>query len=213
MRFLIIIILLLSGLKNPLFAQTQNGLASVRPLAHEGIMTKSGERFSHDSLVASHRSIPFGSLVKITNLKNRRSIKVKINDRGPFINGRIIDLSEVAADSIGMIHGDISQVKLEILKIENNYTPQISNVESDLKPQFTIQIGSYSDKKNAINYANKLVFDNKISEDVMLKLEDVNGKNLYKVYIGKFSTRKDAEDYKTRLPKELQNAYITALEK
>ena len=76
-------------------------------------------------LVASHRSIPFGSLVKITNLKTRKSVEVKINDRGPFINRRIIDLSEVAADSI-LSHGQVSEVRLEVMSIENNYRPQIS---------------------------------------------------------------------------------------
>ena len=213
MRLLIIFILISSGFYNPLFAQTQNGFASVRPLVHQGIMTKSGDRFSHDSLVASHRSIPFGSLVKITNLKNRKSVEVKINDRGPFINRRIIDLSEVAADSIGMLHGDISRVRLEVLNIENNYTPQISSFESDLNPLFTIQVGSYSDMKNAISYTTKLATDYEISEDIMLKSENTNGKILYKVYIGKFASRKDAEDFKTQLPDELQKGYVTSVKK
>ena len=213
MRFFIIVIFILSGFKSPLFAQTQEGLASVRPLAHEGIMTKSGERFYHDSLVASHRHIPFGSLVKITNLKTRKSIEVIINDRGPFINGRIIDLSEAAADSINMRHGDLSQVRLQILKIEKNYKPEISTFETDSNASFTIQVGSYSNQKNAMNYTKKLATDYKISEGIKIKSENVNGKNLYKVYIGKFATRQVAEDFKTQLPKELQNGYVTTIKR
>ncbi len=191
---------------NMLNAQTQQGLASVRPLAHEGVMTKSGERFSHDSLVASHRILPFGSLVKITNLNNRKSIEVKINDRGPFIKNRIIDLSERAADSIGLYNNNITQVRLDIIEIEKDFKPQESKVKGD----FTIQIASYSEKENAINYTKDLL-RYRLKEPTKIKAQSVDGKNLFKVYIGSFETREDAEKYKSQLPQDLQKGYVTSI--
>lgn len=191
-------------------AQSQHGLASVRPLAHEGVMTKSGERFSHDSLVAAHRSLPFGSLVEVTNLKNRQAVEVKINDRGPFINGRIIDLSERAADSIGVYKNDIAQVKIVVLNLEKNYKPKTNDLNENPIQNFAIQVASYSEKENAVNYAAELSKYN-LNESVTVKAQPLNGKLLFKVYIGNFKTREIAEKYKIQLPEDLQNSYITTL--
>lgn len=96
-------------------AQEQVGLASVRPLAHEGMMTQSNVPFSHDSLVASHRSIPLGKIVRVTNLNNLEFVLLKINDRGPYIQNRILDLSQRAAANIGIKQNDVVEVRLEIL--------------------------------------------------------------------------------------------------
>ena len=107
--------LIFSALFHISHAQEQIGLASVRPLAHEGMMTQSNVPFSHDSLVASHRSIPLGKIVRVTNLNNLEFVVVRINDRGPFIKNRILDLSERAAFNIGLDHEDILEVRIEIL--------------------------------------------------------------------------------------------------
>lgn len=211
MRLIFGIILMLSGVFTPLSAQIQNGLASVRPLAHEGVMTKSGERFSHDSLVASHRSIPFGSRVKITNLKNGQSVEVKINDRGPFIKGRIIDLSEIVADNIGLSHGDLAEVRLQVLKIETNFKPQLSSFNSTNSQIFGIQVGSYGEMDNANNFRDQLDTKHDISQKIVVRAENLNGEILYKVYIGQFSTRDEAEQYKNALPQDLQSGYVTAI--
>lgn len=199
-------ILLLFWCCASLNAQTQQGLASVRPLAHEGLITKSGERFSHDSLVASHRSLPFGSLVKVTNLKNRKSIDVIINDRGPFIKGRIVDLSERAADSISLNANDIAQVRMTVLRIEENYKPKTRLI----KGNFAIQVASYSKKENAIDYTTDLL-KYRLKEPIQVKTQSVNSKTLYKVFLGSFGTREEAERYKTQLPAALQNSYVTSI--
>ncbi|MFE1597885.1 septal ring lytic transglycosylase RlpA family protein [Methylobacterium sp. ID0610] len=76
-----------------------------------GRRTASGERFNPDGLTAAHRSLPFGSRVRVTNTANGRSVVVRINDRGPFAHGRIIDLSRASARAIGM--GGVTRVALE----------------------------------------------------------------------------------------------------
>lgn len=211
MRGFILILLVISGVFTPLNAQIQEGFASVRHLSHEGIFTKSGERFSHDSLVASHRSIPFGSKVKITNLKTRESVEVKINDRGPFIKGRIIDLSEVAADRINLSHGQIAEVRLEIITIENNFRAHKYQNQNDTGDIFGIQIASYSEMENAISYKNLLLKNHDLSMKVKVKPKNQNGKILYKVYIGSFKTRQEAENYKLQLPQDLKKGYVTTM--
>jgi rare lipoprotein A len=77
-----------------------------------GNRTASGERFNPKALTAAHKHLPFGTRVKVTNLKNNKSVIVKINDRGPFVRGRIIDLSKYAAKAIGM--GGTQMVSLEL---------------------------------------------------------------------------------------------------
>lgn len=81
-------------------ANAQSGLASVYD--HSGGRTASGERASAGTLTAAHRTLPFGTRVRITNRRNGRSVVVRINDRGPFVTGRIIDLSPAAARALGI---------------------------------------------------------------------------------------------------------------
>jgi len=199
------------GVFNSLKAQTQTGIASVRALAHEGTLTKSGEFFTHDSLVASHRSIPMGSVVKITNLKNRKSVNVRINDRGPFINGHIVDLSEVAGIQIGLNQQGLANVRLDILKLEKDF--KIKNYENlnSGSGEYTIKLGSFGEKNNAEQYAQQIITEHKI-EGTMVKASQVNGKPIYRVYIGKFETRSIAEQYLTQLPKDLQDGYVTTFD-
>jgi len=78
--------------------------------------TPNGERFAKNQLTAAHRTLPFNTNVKVTYLENEKSVIVRINDRGPFIEGRIIDLSEAAASKIDMTSSGIGKVKIEILK-------------------------------------------------------------------------------------------------
>ncbi len=75
----------------------------------------SGGWFNPNAMTAAHRSLPFGTRVKVTNLSNKRSVVVKINDRGPFIRGRIIDLSRAAAGVVGMRSAGLARVKLTVL--------------------------------------------------------------------------------------------------
>lgn len=89
------------------------GTASYYGRAHHGKRTASGERFNQHALTAAHRTLPFGTRVKVTNLDNGRSVVVRINDRGPFGRGRIIDLSKAAAERINMLRSGTAPVRLE----------------------------------------------------------------------------------------------------
>lgn len=94
---------------------TQVGLASYYGAQYNGSLTASGERLNINKLTAAHRTLPFGTLVKVTALDSQKSVTVKINDRGPFIKGRIIDLTDSAAKKIGIIQKGIAKVKIEVI--------------------------------------------------------------------------------------------------
>ena len=91
-------------------ASAQSGLASWYGPGFQGRRTASGERFNTGSFTAAHRSLPFGTRVRVTNVRNGQSVVVRINDRGPHVAGRIIDLSKASARAIGM--GGTARVKL-----------------------------------------------------------------------------------------------------
>ncbi|MFI8397202.1 septal ring lytic transglycosylase RlpA family lipoprotein [Pseudomonas sp. Choline-02u-1] len=93
----------------------QTGVASYYGARHHGKRTASGEAFNQHSLTAAHRQLPFGTRVKVTNLKNDESVVVRINDRGPHTRGRLIDLSREAADEIGMLRSGTARVRVQAL--------------------------------------------------------------------------------------------------
>jgi rare lipoprotein A len=92
------------------------GKASFYADQFHGRKTASGETFNMDKLTAAHPSLPFGTRVRVTNLRNGKDVIVRINDRGPFVKGRIIDLSISAAKVIGLIKSGTTQVKLEAIR-------------------------------------------------------------------------------------------------
>ncbi len=96
-------------------AQAVTGEASWYGPGFHGRTTANGEKFNQEELTAAHRSLPFGTKVRVTNINNGRSVVVRINDRGPFAAGRVIDLSAAAARIIGMVGSGIAPVRLEIL--------------------------------------------------------------------------------------------------
>jgi rare lipoprotein A len=91
---------------------TEAGKASYYADKFQGRKTASGEVFRQQRMTAAHRTLPFGTKVKVTNLANGRTIKVKVNDRGPFVAGRIIDLSRKGAGKLGMVNAGVANVKI-----------------------------------------------------------------------------------------------------
>ncbi len=98
-----------------LIGYTERGIASFYAMRFQFRKTSSGERFNQLALTAAHRTLPFGTKVRVTNLMNNRSVIVKINDRGPFIDNRIIDLSRYAFSKIGDTDSGLINVKIEVI--------------------------------------------------------------------------------------------------
>lgn len=105
----------------PLHAQVQRGRATFYSKRATGARTASGERLHHDSLTCAHRTLPFGTLIKVTNVDNDKEVVVKVTDRGPFARGRIIDLSWSAAQELGIIAQGVGNVKLEVVGFSDDF--------------------------------------------------------------------------------------------
>jgi rare lipoprotein A len=95
---------------------TESGKASYYAMKFQSKKTASGELYDKAKKTAAHKSLPFGTIVKVTNKQNSKSVIVKINDRGPFVKGRIVDLSNSAFSSIANLDAGVIEVKIEVIK-------------------------------------------------------------------------------------------------
>jgi rare lipoprotein A len=97
-------------------AETLNASHGIASFYAHGSQTASGEKFDANDLTAAHRTLPFGTRVRVTNVSTGRSVTVRVNDRGPFVHGRVIDVSHSAAETLGMTEQGVANVKLDVLK-------------------------------------------------------------------------------------------------
>jgi rare lipoprotein A len=141
MKSFIALAVLLSAF--PAFA-VEEGYASWYGGQFDGRTTSNGEIFDSGKNTAAHRTLPFGAIVKVENLDNGRSTVVRINDRGPFVEGRIIDLSRAAAEDLGMIARGVSRVRLEVL----DFTKDMD--------RYAIQVGAFGFLWNAESARKRL---------------------------------------------------------
>lgn len=182
---------------------TQTGKASWYGKKFHGRTTASGEIYNMYGKSAAHKTLPLGTYVKVINLSNQKMIIVRINDRGPFIKGRVIDLSYTAAREIDLIGAGVGDVKVIALAREVGKTTQgkgskplveITDFESG---EFTIQVGAFQDKNNAEKIAERLrVIFNFVQ--VTIHLDD-NRRTLHRVHASKSKTLAQAGKVEKRL--------------
>jgi rare lipoprotein A len=158
------------------------GIASWYGPKFHGRRTANGETYDQNEFTAAHRTLPFNTLVRVENLSNGKSVVVRINDRGPYIGDRIIDLSRKAAHHIDMVSIGTTEVNLIILD------PDVEFVKEDfLLERFTLQIGSFSKVDHAQLISNDLP-GSRVAE---VQIDD---RTYFRVYYGLFATRREAED-------------------
>ena len=97
-------------------AETKVASSGIASFYTEGTRTANGERFDTHELTAAHRTLPFGTRLRVTNVNTGQSVTVRVNDRGPFIPGRVVDVSYSAAEVLGMVGGGIAKVKLDVVQ-------------------------------------------------------------------------------------------------
>jgi rare lipoprotein A len=98
----------------------QRGTASFYGPGFHGRRTASGETFDMNAMTCAHRTLPFGTVMDVENLDNGRSVTVRVNDRGPYVSGRIVDLSRAAAEQLGMISTGTAEVLLRVTGVEED---------------------------------------------------------------------------------------------
>ncbi len=173
--------------------KVQYGKASWYGDKEHGNRAANGEIFNRYAYTAAHKELPFGTVVLVTNLHNGKKVKVRINDRGPYISGRVIDLSYGSAKSIGLIKRGVADVRIEVLS-----TPS-KRSESLFISLYTVQVGSFSNRTKA--YEMKKGISRVTDEDVRVESFAFEGNTYYRVRIGRFKKRKDAERLRVALRK------------
>lgn len=158
----------------------ETGLASWYGVPYHGRRTSSGEVYDMYQVSAAHREIPLGSWVEVTNLTSGRSLTVRINDRGPFVEGRIIDLSYAAASLLGIIGPGVAPVRVRLSQ------PQQAGVGP---VRFSVQVGSFTSESSA--QALKAELSRSVSGVHIVKAL-VGGEAYYRVRIGSFGSRTEA---------------------
>jgi rare lipoprotein A len=203
-------------------AQVQTGKASFYADKFEGIQTASGEKYRHNKLTGAHKTLPFGTKVRITNLANDKTVEVTINDRGPYVEGRIIDLSKAAAEELGFLNYGVADVKLEIVdpgdgkvKDMGRTIDQVTVDEKEfyefeitrLKPKgFGVQIGTYQELVNLMRLADNL--KNSYKKEVTVQVKVINGIKYYGLILGHFSSRPKAEVFREEVKKKFPDVFI-----
>lgn len=158
----------------------QRGEASWYGTKFHGKRTSSGEPYNMYAMSAAHKTLPLPSYVRVTRLDNRRSVIVRVNDRGPFANGRIIDLSYAAAIKLGMQKAGTARV--EVRAIDPSDRSRDRALASNTSGKLYMQVGAFSVKDNA--EAMKKRLDKARIRDIKTKKVKVNGKTVYRVRVG-----------------------------
>ena len=156
----------------------QQGIASWYGADFHGKQTSSGEVYDMYQLTCAHNTLPLGTMVMVTNLENGRSVELKINDRGPFVKERIIDVSSAAAQMLGMWEKGTAPVKVEVISLA-----------PELIQRFTLQVGSFIDETNAQKLAEQL---RKNFENVTVTTLETPTQKYHRVRVGQFDTKESA---------------------
>lgn len=220
MRFLISALIICYSTLS--FSQVQTGKASFYSDEFEGHLTASGEKYHPKKMTAAHKTLPFGTVVKVTNLANNKSVEVTINDRGPYEDGRVIDLSRAAAEKLGFINEGLADVTIEVVDPgngkESSIPHPIDRVSVDEKEYYEfdpkrvnphgygVQIGSYQELVNLMRLSSDL--KNTYKKEVTIQVKVINGIKYYGIILGNFRKQQDALEFREHLLKKYPDAFI-----
>ncbi len=151
-------------------------MASWYGVPFDGHRTSDGEVYNMHQFTAAHRTLPFGSVVRVTNLDNGKQTEVRINDRGPFVADRVIDLSLSAAQAIGMVGPGTAKVRLEIVEGPPNPQPGF----------FGVQVGAFETQSSAERLRRQL--EARYTPVIVVAYDSPKGK-FYRVRVGSFRTQ------------------------
>lgn len=175
--------------------ETERGIASWYGPGFHGRTTANGETYNMNEMTAAHKSLPFDTRVRVIDLDTGKSVVVRINDRGPFVAGRIIDLSYAAARALGIDQKGTARVELQILS-DAHETENGTN-------GYYIQAGSFTGKTNAIQQMNR------IWKRTGFKPRIFSSGGYYRLFMGPWKERKEAEALLARMKRKGLDGMIT----
>lgn len=208
-------------------AQIQTGKASFYADKFEGSRTASGEKYKGSKMTAAHRTLPFGTKIKVTNLANNETVVLEVNDRGPFVEGRVLDVSKAAAEKLGFFNQGIADVKIEIenagdgkgdvlpvmqehIMVDDRELYELKIARTDPKG-FGIQLGTYQELANLLKIIDNL--SSKYQKKILVQVKILNGVKFYSPLLGGFTNREKAQSTFGDLKKDFPDAFIVDLSK
>lgn len=165
----------------------ERGVASWYGPGFHGNKTANGERYDMHLLTAAHRTLPLGSIAVVRSMSSGREVTVRINDRGPFARGRVLDLSLAGAQALGMTGAGTDQVELRVVGYQGR-TADMGVLR--------VQVGSFSDQQNAHNLLERV---NQLYQGGRIQVIDLPEGRRYRVHIGQFLSEAQAEAAVSRL--------------
>jgi len=190
----------------------EEGIASWYGPKFDGKLTANGEIFDQYAVTAAHRTLPIPSLVKVTNLENNRSIVIRINDRGPFVGDRIIDLSYKSAQLLGIIQKGTGKVRVEVidygehLLVKNSKKLLKTNVKQN--KEYFLQVGVFKEASNADRLSDKLRNKDYINYKVFTNTVNINDRILYIVKIGPIQNNENIKYVQRKLKNNKINTKV-----
>ena len=163
----------------------EQGTASWYGIPFNGRRAANGEIFDMNTLVAAHRTLPFGSILRVTNLNNGRDVEVRVIDRGPFVGDRILDLARAAAVSLDMIGTGTAPVRIELL-----------SGPSPAGGEFTVQVGAFADRANAEHLRDRLLA---AYQPIFIQDYDTPAGHFYRVRVGRVPSPDAAQQLAAQL--------------
>lgn len=185
----------------PVLGAEETGQASWYGHPHHGRRTASGEIYDMYGLTAAHRALPFGARLLVVNLRSGQSAQVRVNDRGPFVEDRIIDLSYGAARALGAVGPGVIPVRLRVIGLPEREPARAARSG----PGFALQLGAFTSRSRAEALREALAREG--TEATVSEAEE-SGETYYRVRIGGFSSREGAEAAARRLAEQGYRALI-----
>ncbi len=171
-----------------------SGIASWYGKDFHGKKTSNGETYNMYDMTAAHKTLPMNTMLKVTNLKNNQSIVVRVNDRGPFVGTRIIDLSYTAATRLGLVANGTGPVGLEVIGFAGVITPSGAPKESVVESDYFIQIGAFRKKDGATRFAQSNANVNN-RYNAIIKEGTYDNQPIYRVWLKGFGSEAEASDF------------------
>jgi rare lipoprotein A len=210
-----------AGVAAPLPGETEYGYASWYGHPYHGRATSSGETYDMYAMTAAHRTLPFGTEVEVTSMETGRRTRVRINDRGPFVDGRIIDLSLTAAKSIGVWGPGTALVQLRVVRVPGvagaaspaGPAPVSSPLPTSIAPaaagRFTVQVGAFADRRNAERLRDQLA--RRYPQYPVNSVASPDGGH-YRVWVGNEASEEKAGAIAQLLRRERVEAFVIRLD-
>jgi rare lipoprotein A len=192
---------------------SEKGVASWYGRPFHGRLTANGERYDMYRLSCAHKTLPLGTIIRVENRANGRHLDLRVNDRGPYVRGRIIDCSKAAAWKLGFLEEGLAPVRIQVVRRgtgrEHYYAEPETREGSPETYEYTLQLGAFADPSRASLLARRLRGEGEVPR---IEAAQVNGRRFHRVRVGRYPSKASAADAAAALYARGHDVYIALME-